>query len=174
MRHLRIIGLALIATFALSAIVAASASAETLPTIYECGKAPKNAQKKYLGKYTNSTCTKEATKEQIEIGKENKFEIEVWGTELNKKPKVFKGAGGVANLEIQGLAGVAAPKAPTQASSRGRKPPVKSSSNSPAANSKVKPALTPKLPVKSRPSRCRGSSGTSPAKARKRPSWASG
>jgi hypothetical protein len=87
MRHVRFMkGLGMVAVIVLSATVAASASAETLPALYECAKAAKVGGK-YTGKYTDKDCSTEATLEEIAKGKTNEYEIEEgWG-----KGKVFKG-----------------------------------------------------------------------------------
>ena len=55
MKRIRIIGLCLVAVFAMSAIAAASASAQ--PTYKLCGTAAK-VGKKYTGKYNSKTCSK--------------------------------------------------------------------------------------------------------------------
>lgn len=61
MKHLRILGLALLAAFAFTALAAASASAEGgpdggAPGFFTCVKAAKNAEKKYTGQYGEKEC----------------------------------------------------------------------------------------------------------------------
>ncbi len=57
MRHLRMVGVCLVAVFAITAIAAASASAAE-PQYMACVKAVKNAKtKKYEGGYNDKTCT---------------------------------------------------------------------------------------------------------------------
>ena len=69
MRHVRILGLALIAVFAFTALAAASASAAE-PEFKLCVKAAKNAEKKYTGGYNNKTCT------EVNAAKEGKYAAE--------------------------------------------------------------------------------------------------
>lgn len=109
MRLTKTIGLCLLAVFALSASMAGSASAETLPTIYECGKAPK-VNKKYTGKYTNSGCSILATTEQLEKGEVNKYEFQPWSLAAKKnivKPFTGKETKAGATLRIQNVASIA-------------------------------------------------------------------
>jgi hypothetical protein len=106
MRHLKIVGSCLVAVFALSAIVSASASA-TLPEIYQCGAAAK-VGKTYVGHYTAKTCTAAS---KVETGGKYEFEPFSLGSSKEKtgkkgKVKPFKGKGGPANLEIVKLGGV--------------------------------------------------------------------
>jgi len=79
MKRIRIIGLSLVAVFAMSALVAASASAESLPRYANCEKVAPIA-KKYHGEYANSTCGPPKTeKEKAEAGKdEGKYELTPW------------------------------------------------------------------------------------------------
>ncbi len=74
MKHIKILGLCLVATFAFGAVAASAAFAEREPTFWQCAKAAKVGTK-YTGKYTNSSCTKEATTKEIEEGKTNKYEL---------------------------------------------------------------------------------------------------
>jgi hypothetical protein len=60
MKRIRIIGLSLVAVFAMSAVVAASASAESLPRYANCEKA-KKIGKAYTGAYTEKYCEKVAS-----------------------------------------------------------------------------------------------------------------
>jgi hypothetical protein len=73
MKRTKILGLCLVAVFAMSALVAASASAGTPPEFKVCGKATK-VGKLYVGKYTEKTCAKEASGAEIKEGKKNKYE----------------------------------------------------------------------------------------------------
>lgn len=67
MRSIRTIGLALVAVFALGALVAASASASSFaPEYAKCVKAPK-VNKKYTGKFGNKSCTEAATEGKYEL-----------------------------------------------------------------------------------------------------------
>lgn len=81
MTRMRILGLALVAAFALAAVVVSSASAA--PGWYECGKAAK-VGKEYTGKYTSKTCTPES---KVETG--GKYELQAG----IGKGKGFKGSG---------------------------------------------------------------------------------
>jgi len=110
MRHVRIAGVCLLAIFALTATVSASASAGTLPALWECHKLTANKiTKKFEGIYTDTKCSKEATTKQKEEGLVNKFVLQEFSLAAKKnKPKEFKdlkGAG--ADLAIEGVATVA-------------------------------------------------------------------
>ncbi len=82
MKRMRIVGLCLVAVFALSAVMAASASA-ALPEYKVCLKA-KKAGKLWTGHYTDKACSKHATGAEEAAGKTNKYEREEW-----KKAKKF-------------------------------------------------------------------------------------
>jgi len=82
MKRIRIMGLCLVAIFAVSAVAAMSASAAE-PSWYECGKAAK-VGKFYTGKYINKTCT------EVSGTSTGKYEL-VPGV---GKSKNFKGTGG--------------------------------------------------------------------------------
>jgi hypothetical protein len=87
MKRMRILGLALVAVFALAAVMASGASA-VKPTWKVCIKTAKNEEKKYTAEYTDKLCSiKSETKE-------GKYEL-VAGI---GKGKPFKGKGGVAIL----------------------------------------------------------------------------
>jgi hypothetical protein len=124
MRHVRIVGLSLVAVLALSAGIAASASAETLPAIYECAKAPKETvewkegtklKKKavYTGAFNDKKCSEPNTTDVYRIkgeqvghkaGPEGKYEFQPWNLEAKKGiVKVFKGKGAGSNLDVVGL-----------------------------------------------------------------------
>lgn len=97
MRHLRILGLALTAAFALAAIGTATASA-ALPEVLQCAKAKKEG-KTYLGHYSGKKC--EASTYHAEGGQ--KYELEPWnaaGKGGQSKVKKFTGKSGIAFLEI--------------------------------------------------------------------------
>src|SRR4051812_33688157 len=94
MKRMRILGLALVAMFALAAVVASGASAEA--TWQECAKTAKNAEGKYTAKYTDKACTTLASAEQIATGKENKYELQPG----IGKGKPFKTKGGAATLHV--------------------------------------------------------------------------
>jgi hypothetical protein len=95
--RLKIMGLCLVAVFALTAAVAASASAAE-PAFYECHKL---TAKPFTGKFTDKKCTKAATAEEIAAGKKNKYELQ----EGVGKGKEFKGKGGKATLHTPAVGG---------------------------------------------------------------------
>jgi hypothetical protein len=103
MKRIRIAGLCLVAVFALSAVVAASASAATMPTYKVCKKLSK-VEGKYHGKYSVKTCATEATTKEQEEGKKNKYELGEWNEGKEAAPK-FKDANGksVLKLYVPGL-----------------------------------------------------------------------
>lgn len=114
MKHIKTIGVCLAAMFVIAAIASASASAAE-PALYECTKTEK-VDGKYTGKYINSTCSEEATAEEVEKGKTNKFEIE----EGIRKGKTFKGKGkgwvlgvGAGSIECGDSAVTGKPTSPT-------------------------------------------------------------
>jgi hypothetical protein len=73
-RRIRIVGLCLIAVFALSAVIATAAQAET--QFGQCVKTLK-VGKVYKGQYTNKECTAKATPEEEALGgKTNKYKWE--------------------------------------------------------------------------------------------------
>jgi hypothetical protein len=76
LRHVRILGLCLLAVFATGALAAASASAEGgpeggTPGYAKCVKAAKNAEKKYTGEYSEKECKTKASP-----AKTGKYELE--------------------------------------------------------------------------------------------------
>jgi hypothetical protein len=83
MRHLRMVGLCLVAVFAMAAVVATSASA--LPEFGKC--APKAG-----GKYTDSNCTKKST-----LKNPGTFE---WVKATSLPNKTFRGEGGAGILNV--------------------------------------------------------------------------
>lgn len=103
MRHVKILTLAAVAAFALAAIASASASA-ALPELYECVTTTK-VSGKYTGKYLDKKCSKEATAKEITEGKKNKYELTPGYKGKSGKP--FKGSGHGANLEANGIGGIA-------------------------------------------------------------------
>jgi hypothetical protein len=96
--RLKIMGLCLVAVFAMTALVSASASAAE-PAFYECAKL---TAKPYTGKYTDKKCSKEATKTEQEEGKKNKYELKEG---VGPKGKPFKGKGGKATLHTPAVGG---------------------------------------------------------------------
>lgn len=87
MRHLRIVGVCLVAMFAIAAVAAASASAAE-PEYKACTKLkPNPTTKKYEGVYTNSTCT------EVNPTKEGKYELGA-----AKLPISFTGKGKAATF----------------------------------------------------------------------------
>jgi hypothetical protein len=116
MRNLRIIGLCMGAMLVLGAVSASAAMAEE-PAIYECAKAPK-VEKKYTGHYSSKKC--EASSYHAEGGQ--KYELQEWNLAAKKgKTKAFKGKGGGANLEIEGVGGVTCTKSTNTGSFTGPK-----------------------------------------------------
>lgn len=93
MKRMRIMGLCLVAVFALVAAASSSASATT-PTYYECAKAAKSG-KTYTGGYNNSTCT------EVNAKGEGKYTLQPG----RGKDKVFKGKGGAATLYTPAVGG---------------------------------------------------------------------
>jgi len=93
MKRMRILGLALVAVFALAAVAASGASAA--PAWYECAKLAK-VEGKYTGKFMDKLCTVNATAEQIAEGKKNKYELQPG----IGKGKPFKVKGGAATLHV--------------------------------------------------------------------------
>jgi hypothetical protein len=81
MKPIKIVGLCLVAVFAMSAVVAASASAAE-PEYMTCVKAAK-VGKTYIGKYTSKTCS-EASK--VETG--GKYELGSWELAKTKALKI--------------------------------------------------------------------------------------
>jgi hypothetical protein len=94
MKRMRILGLALVAVFALAAVVASTAGAQATWT--ECAKTAKNLEGKYTGSFTDKACTLAASPEQVATGKENKYELK----EGIGKGKAFKTKGGAATLHV--------------------------------------------------------------------------
>ncbi len=86
MRRLEMMGLCLVAALALTAVVAASASA-ALPAWYVCAK----ASPKDTGAYANKTCS------EVAAGHKGGYELK----EGVGKGKAFKGKGGVAALHVK-------------------------------------------------------------------------
>jgi len=93
MKRMRILGLALVAVFALGAVAASGASAS--PAWYECKKLAK-VEGKYTGKFMDKLCTVNATAEQEAEGKKNKYEL----TPGVGKGKSFKVKGTEAVLHV--------------------------------------------------------------------------
>jgi len=91
MRRIKFLGLAAVVLVAAVGVLAASANAETGPTWFECGKAAKNAEKKYTGKYNDKACT-----QKNEAG-EGKYELQPGVG----KAKASKGKGGTTKFELE-------------------------------------------------------------------------
>ena len=89
MKRIRIVGLCLVAVFAMSAVVVASASAK--PTFKTCIKAEKNGNKEYpTGEFTDKNCSIKGTTLT------NKYKLGEW----NQGKKVtLKGKNGVSTLD---------------------------------------------------------------------------
>jgi hypothetical protein len=96
--RLKIMGLCLVAVFAMAAVVSSSASAAA-PAFFECHK---QTTKPYTGKFTDKACSKAATAEEIAAGKKNKYELQE-GTGAKGKP--FKGKGPAATLHTPAVGG---------------------------------------------------------------------
>ncbi|HEX4483248.1 MAG TPA: hypothetical protein VH081_05630 [Solirubrobacteraceae bacterium] len=102
MRRMKMMGLCLVALFALTAVAVSSASAAE-PAFYECHKLSKNATtKKYEGKYSEKKCSKEASPTEQAEGKKNKYELQEG---IGSKGKGFKGKGGKATLHTPAVGG---------------------------------------------------------------------
>ncbi len=93
MKRMRVLGIALVAVFALAAIAASGASAT--PAWYECAKLAK-VEGKYTGKFMDKLCTVNATAEQEAEGKKNKYELKPG----LGKGKAFKAKGTEAVLHV--------------------------------------------------------------------------
>jgi hypothetical protein len=98
MRRMKMMGLCLVALFALTAVAVSSASAAE-PAFYECHKL---TAKPYTGKYTDKACSKEATSGEKAEGKKNKYELQEG---IGAKGKGFKGKGGKATLHTPAVGG---------------------------------------------------------------------
>lgn len=96
--RLKMMGLCLVAVFALTAAISASASAAE-PAFYECHKL---TTKPYKGKFTDKKCSVAATPEQEAAGKVNKYELQEG---IGTKGKAFKGKGGAATLHTPAVGG---------------------------------------------------------------------
>ncbi len=104
MRRLTLFGMCLAVIGAFAALSLASAFA-TEPGIgvYECAKAAKEG-KVYKGHYSSKKC--EASGYHAEGGQ--KYELQEWNLAAKKgKTKAFKGKGAGANLEVEGIGGIA-------------------------------------------------------------------
>jgi hypothetical protein len=81
MKRIRIVGLCLVAVFALSAVAAASASAAETPEYKVCGKTPKVGKTYPTGEYSNKECT------APESGGKYRLEAVKSGTKFTSKSK---------------------------------------------------------------------------------------
>lgn len=81
MKHIKIVGLCLVAMFAFSAVAAATASAAARPEFLKCGKTPKVEKKLPAGEFANKECT--------EAQAEGKYRLEAvtFGTPVTGKSK---------------------------------------------------------------------------------------
>jgi hypothetical protein len=95
--RLKIMGLCLVAVFAMTALVSASASAAE-PAYFQCTKL---TVKPYTGKYTDKKCSKLATEKEQSEGKKNKYELQ----EGILKGAAYKGKGGKATLHTPAVEG---------------------------------------------------------------------
>jgi hypothetical protein len=106
MGRFTIAALSLSGVLMISMLPALPASASAEPALYECAKAPKVA-KKYTGKYTDTKCSKEATAQEVEEGKHNKYKLQAWSLVSKKsKAKEFKGNGRGFGWDITGVGGL--------------------------------------------------------------------
>lgn len=96
--RLKMMGLCLVAVFALTAAITASASAAE-PAFYECHK---QTTKPFTGKYTDKKCSVEASPTEQAEGKKNKYELQEG---IGAKGKPFKGKGGKATLHTPAVGG---------------------------------------------------------------------
>src|ERR1700692_567708 len=80
MKHVRMLGLCLVAVFAMSVVVSADAWAEGRPEYKRCAKVAK-VEKKYTGHYSDKACGVSATE-----GKYEREEVAA-GTEYTSKTK---------------------------------------------------------------------------------------
>ncbi len=113
MNRIKVMGLCLVAVFALAAVAASSASAS--PGWYECAKAGKSG-KLYTGTYVDKLCATHATKAQEEAGKENKYELKAGVG----KGKGFKGKSGKTTLYTTTPLGITAEVTCTGATDSGK------------------------------------------------------
>ncbi len=96
--RLKMMGLCLVAVFALTAALSASASAAE-PAFYECHK---QTTKPFTGKFTDKKCSVAASPTEITEGKKNKYELQEG---IGAKGKAFKGKGGSATLHTPAVGG---------------------------------------------------------------------
>jgi opacity protein-like surface antigen len=107
MKHFKTMLAAVVAVTALAAVASAGASAAE-PALFQCGSAPKNAEKHFTGGFTDKKCSVPSATH------EGKYNLEEWNLgsaelKTGKKGKVkkFKGKGKGANLEVKQLGGIA-------------------------------------------------------------------
>lgn len=89
MRRIRTVGLCAVAVLATSAVLAASASAETFPSYKVCAKAAK-VGKVYTGRYNKSNCT------EVNAKGEGKYEADPWTA---TKARSFTGKNGKSTFD---------------------------------------------------------------------------
>jgi hypothetical protein len=97
MKRIKIVGLSLVAVFAMSALAAGNAAA--IPTYKTCHKesAAEKVNGKYTGTWVNKTCSKAATPAEEAEGKKNKYRFGAWNEGKEANPK-FKDANGLSEL----------------------------------------------------------------------------
>lgn len=93
MKRIKILGLCLVAVFAMSAVATSSSSALS----YKVCK--KLTVKPYTGHYTNKTCTTHATPTEEAEGKKNKYELAAWNEGKEAAPK-YKDGNGLSTLKL--------------------------------------------------------------------------
>lgn len=86
----------------LAAVIVPAGAFAAEPALYECAKTVK-VEKKYTGRFTDKKCSIEATEAERAEGKKNAYELR----EGIGKGKEFKGKGAGANLEVEGIGGIA-------------------------------------------------------------------
>ena len=151
MKRTRILGLCLVAVFALSAAIASSASAA--PGWYECAKAAKNGDTKSTQVNSlTSTVPAAATEAQITEGKTNKYELKAG----IGKGKGFKGKSVKATLYTTTPLGITAEVSCTSAATPANWPCRTSRRKSSLSSRAAKRAATnarprARKPAKSRP-----------------------
>jgi len=111
MKRIRILGLCLVAVFAMTAVATSSASALSYKT---CKKL---TVKPYKGHYINKTCSTHASPAEEAAGKTNKYELAEWNEGKEAHPK-FKDANGVSVLKLY-IPGVGVVGATTCAKAKG-------------------------------------------------------
>jgi len=97
MKHVRMLGLCLVAVFAMSAVVSANAWAEGRPEYKKCGKAAK-VDKKYTGQYSDKECNVSAENgkyQREEVAENTAYTSKTKAVTINVKGKAVKCKKGV-------------------------------------------------------------------------------